>query len=57
MDKEADALDRQEQTTAAEAVKPPDRKREEFLAMCRDFGHTEAQAEAEWQEWMMTQGG
>ncbi len=55
-DKEADAEDMAEQLTAADEVKPLDQKRDEYIALCRSFGHSDEQAEAEWQAWLREQG-
>jgi len=51
-DKEAEAEERIRRMTAAEEAKPADRQRDEFSAMCRDFGFSEAQAEAAWAAWL-----
>ncbi len=55
-DKEADTLETMAHMEAADAEKTLEQKRAEHLAMCRSFGHTEAQAETEWQNWLKEQG-
>jgi hypothetical protein len=55
-DREADAIETVERIEEEDREKPVERKREEFVALCRSFGHTEAQAEAEWRAWADQQG-
>lgn len=56
-DKEADAEEWARRVTEADEGKPLDRKRDEFVALCRSFGSSEVEAEAEWQKWLKGQGG
>ena len=51
-DKEADAMELAAHMEQADAEKTPEQKREEHRAMCRSFGHSDEQAEAEWQAWV-----
>lgn len=55
-DKEADALEMMAHMEQADAEKTLEQKREEHRALCRSFGHTDEQAEAEWQAWLKEQG-
>ncbi len=56
-DDEADAHEAMNRMIEADRVKTLEQKREEHLAMCRSFGFTEQQAEAEWRKWLADNGG
>lgn len=55
-DKEADILEAAAHVEQAEAEKTLAQKHEEYVALCRSFGHSDEQAEAEWANWLKEQG-
>ena len=55
-DKEADMLEAMTEQEQTEAEKTMEQKHDEHIALCRSFGHTDAQAEEAWAEWLAEQG-
>lgn len=56
-DAEADAEEAVLRTTAADEGKPLAQKHDEYVAVCRSFGFSNEEAEAEWRKWVAEQGG
>lgn len=54
-DKEADQYEEIKRINEMEEQKPIDKRREEYVELCRSFGFTKTQAEVEWQKWLKEQ--
>jgi len=55
-DKEADALEAAARVEAEDAEKTAEERKAEYVALCRSFGHSDAEAEAEWKKWLKDNG-